>query len=375
MLLEEIREKLEELKDKYNYIKEILKPEDIKKEIETLDIEMGKPNFWNDTRKAQEIASRRNTLFEKLNKLENLEKRIQNIEEFIELLSIEYDEDTKKELEEEIKTLERDLSDLETESLLSEEYDHKNAILTLQAGSGGTEACDWAEMLLRMYLRWAEKKGFQIEIVDYQPDEEAGIKSATILVKGLNAYGYLKGEQGVHRLVRISPFDANKRRHTSFAAVSVVPEIGNEVKVEIKDDEIRIDTFRASGAGGQHVNTTDSAVRIVHLPTGITVTCQSERSQIQNRARAMEMLKAKLYQYELQKRREKQKELEGEKKEISWGSQIRSYVFQPYQMVKDLRTGFETGNIQAVMDGEIDDFIKSYLKWLIEKKRIKKDEG
>ncbi len=375
MLLEEIKENLEKIKDKYNYIKEILKPENIKKEIEKLDIEMGKPDFWNNQKKAQEIASRRNNLSEKLNKIEGIEKRIENIEEFLELLTLEYDEDTKKELEKELKDLEVEISNLETESLLSEEYDEKNAILTLQAGSGGTEACDWAEMLLRMYLRWAEKKGFQIEIVDYQPDEEAGIKSATILVKGLYAYGYLKGEQGVHRLVRISPFDANKRRHTSFAAVSVIPEIGNEVKIEIKDEDLRIDTFRASGAGGQHVNTTDSAVRIVHLPTGITVTCQSERSQIQNRAKAMEMLKAKLYQYELQKQKEKQKELEGEKKDITWGSQIRSYVFQPYQMVKDLRTGYETGNIQSVMDGEIDEFIKSYLKWQIENKRINSNEG
>jgi len=375
MLLEELRERLEEMKEKYNYIREILKPEDIKREIEKLDKEMGKPDFWSDTKKAQMIASRRNNLAEKLNKIESIEKKIDSIREFLELLSVDYDEDTKKEIEEDIKQLEKELSNLETESLLSEEYDEKNAILTLQAGSGGTEACDWAEMLLRMYLRWAEKKGFQVEIVDYQPDIEAGIKSATILIKGLNAYGYLKGEQGVHRLVRISPFDANKRRHTSFAAVSVIPEIGNEVKIDIKEEDLRIDTFRSSGAGGQHVNTTDSAVRIVHLPTGIVVTCQSERSQIQNRAKAMEMLKAKLYQYELQKQKEKQKELEGEKKDISWGSQIRSYVFQPYQLVKDLRTGYETGNIQAVIDGEIDEFIKSYLKWRIENKRINSYEG
>ena len=368
MLLEEIKENIEKIKEKYNYIKEIIKPEELKKEIEKLDMEMGKPDFWNDQKKAQEIASKRNSLYEKLNKVEAIENKISNIDEYIELLSIEQDEELKGEIEREIKQLEEELSKLETESLLSGEYDEKNAILTLQAGSGGTEACDWAEMLLRMYLRWAEKQGFQVEIVDYQPDEEAGIKSATVLIKGLNAYGYLKGEQGVHRLVRISPFDANKRRHTSFAAVSVIPEIGNEVKIEIKEEDLRIDTFRASGAGGQHVNTTDSAVRIVHLPTGITVNCQSERSQIQNRAKAMEMLKAKLYQYEMEKRKEKQKELEGEKKDISWGSQIRSYVFQPYQMVKDLRTGYETGNIQAVMDGEIDEFIKSYLKWKIENK-------
>ncbi len=276
---------------------------------------------------------------------------------------MEYDEETEKEIKDEIENLEKEINRLETASLLSGEYDFKNAILTLQAGSGGVEACDWTEMLLRMYLRWAEKNGFEIEMVDYQPDDVAGIKSATVIIKGPYAYGYLKGEQGVHRLVRISPFDANKRRHTSFSAVSVIPEIGEDVKVEIKEEDLRIDTFRASGAGGQHVNTTDSAVRIVHIPTGITVSCQSERSQIQNRAKAMQMLKARLYQYELEKQKEKQKELEGEKKDITWGSQIRSYVFQPYQMVKDLRTGYETGNIQAVMDGDIDGFIESYLKW------------
>ncbi|ACO04604.1 MAG TPA: peptide chain release factor 2 [Persephonella sp.] len=362
-MIMEFKEKLEQLENKFNNIKEILDPESLRGELFKLDQEMGRPDFWNDTKKAQEISSKRNAIANKIQEIESVEKKINDIKEFIELLELEYDKETEDEIKREIEALDKEITKLETASLLSEEYDMKNAIVTLQAGSGGVEACDWTEMLLRMYLRWAEKNGFDVEMVDYQPDDVAGIKSATFIVKGPYAYGYLKGEQGVHRLVRISPFDANKRRHTSFSAVSVIPEIGDEVKVEIKEEDLRIDTFRASGAGGQHVNTTDSAVRIVHIPTGITVSCQSERSQIQNRAKALQMLKAKLYQYELEKQKEKQKELEGEKKDISWGSQIRSYVFQPYQMVKDLRTGYETGNIQAVMDGDIDPFIESYLKW------------
>ena len=369
MILDSLKEKHQELSNKFENIKEILKPEAFEEELKKLDEEMGKPDFWNDQKRAQEISSRRTALANKLQEIKDVEKKLSDIRDYLELLEMEHDEETEKEVEKELKALEKEINRLETASLLSEEYDQKNAIVTLQAGSGGVEACDWTEMLLRMYLRWAEKNGFDIEMVDYQPDDVAGIKSATFIVKGPYAYGYLKGEQGVHRLVRISPFDANKRRHTSFSAVSVIPEIGDEVKVEIKEEDLRIDTFRASGAGGQHVNTTDSAVRIVHIPTGITVSCQSERSQIQNRAKAMQMLKAKLYQYELQKQKEKQKELEGEKKEITWGSQIRSYVFQPYQMVKDLRTGYETGNIQAVMDGEIDEFIESFLKWKASQKQ------
>ena len=362
-MIVELKEKLGELTNRFENIKEILRPAGLEEELSKLDNLMGQSDFWEDQKKAQEIASKRNSIANKLEEIKAVEKKLTDIDEYIQLLEMEYDEDTEKELEKELKVLEKEIDRLETASLLSGEYDFKNAILTLQAGSGGVEACDWTEMLLRMYLRWAEKNGFEIEMVDYQPDDVAGIKSATLIIKGPYAYGYLKGEQGVHRLVRISPFDSNKRRHTSFSAVSVIPEIGEDVKVEIKEEDLRIDTFRASGAGGQHVNTTDSAVRIVHIPTGITVSCQSERSQIQNRAKAMQMLKAKLYQYELEKQKEKQKELEGEKKDITWGSQIRSYVFHPYQMVKDLRTGHETGNIQAVMDGELDEFIESYLKW------------
>ncbi|WP_297889536.1 peptide chain release factor 2 [Sulfurihydrogenibium sp.] len=363
MVLEELKTKYEEVLNKWKNLKEILKPENLESEIKDLDEKMADPNFWNDPKKAQEISSRRNYLGEKLEEILKVNKKIQDLKDYIQLLEMEEDEGLFSEVEKELSGLEKELEKLEINSLLSDEMDSKNAILTLQAGSGGVEACDWTQMLMRMYLRWAEDKGFQVEIVDYQPDDVAGIKSATIIVKGPFAYGYLKGEQGVHRLVRISPFDANKRRHTSFAAVSVIPEIDEDIKVEINEEDLRIDTFRAGGAGGQHVNKTDSAVRITHIPTGIVVSCQSERSQLQNKLKAMNMLKAKLYQLELEKQKEKQKELEGEKKDITWGSQIRSYVFQPYQMVKDLRTGYETGNIEAVMDGEIDGFIESYLKW------------
>lgn len=363
MLVEDLKTKYEELKEKWNKLKEILKPEALEEELKELDNLMSDPNFWNDTKKAKEISSKRNYIGEKLNEIINLQKKIDDVNEYISILELEEDEELYKELEKELSNIEKEINRLEISRLLSDEMDYKNAILTVQAGSGGVEACDWTEMLLRMYLRWAEKKGYQVEIVDYQPDDVAGVKSATVIIKGPYAYGYLKGEQGVHRLVRISPFDANKRRHTSFSAVSVIPEIDEDIKIDINEDDLRIDTYRASGAGGQHVNKTDSAVRITHIPTGIVVSCQSERSQLQNKIKAMNMLKAKLYQLELEKRKELEKELQGEKKDITWGSQIRSYVFQPYQLVKDLRTGYETGNIEAVMNGEIDEFMESYLKW------------
>lgn len=363
MIVEDLKAKYEEIKEKWDKLKEILKLEALEEELKNLDSLMSDPNFWNDTKKAKEISSKRNYVGERLSEILNLQKKIDDVYEYISILELEEDEELYKELEKELSNIEKEISKLEISRLLSDEMDFKNAILTVQAGSGGVEACDWTEMLLRMYLRWAEKKGYQVEIVDYQPDDVAGVKSATVIIKGPYAYGYLKGEQGVHRLVRISPFDANKRRHTSFSAVSVIPEIDEDIKIEINEDELKIDTYRASGAGGQHVNKTDSAVRITHIPTGIVVACQSERSQLQNKIKALNMLKAKLYQLELEKRKELEKELQGEKKDITWGSQIRSYVFQPYQLVKDLRTGYETGNIEAVMDGEIDDFMESYLKW------------
>ncbi|MCL6616513.1 MAG: peptide chain release factor 2, partial [Anoxybacillus ayderensis] len=271
-------------------------------------------------------------------------------------------EELQKELVSEAKKLSKDFSEFELQLLLNEPYDKNNAILELHPGAGGTESQDWASMLLRMYTRWAEKKGYKVETLDYLQGEEAGIKSVTLLIKGHNAYGYLKAEKGVHRLVRISPFDASGRRHTSFVSCEVVPEFDDNIEIDVRPDEIKVDTYRSSGAGGQHVNTTDSAVRITHIPTGIVVTCQSERSQIKNREKAMNMLKAKLYQKKLEEQQAELAEIRGEQKEIGWGSQIRSYVFHPYSLVKDHRTNTEVGNVQAVMDGEIDVFIDAYLR-------------
>ncbi len=334
----------------------------MKRELSEIEKEMSSPNFWNDTQKAQKLSQERNRIEAQLNAFSSVEQKIDDSEVLIEMAEEEGDEELLKEAENNLKEVEKELNDLEVKKVLSGEYDKNNAIVTIHAGAGGTESCDWAEMLMRMYVRWAEKKGFEIEILDLQENEEAGIKSATLLIKGAYAYGLLKSEHGTHRLVRISPFDANARRHTSFSGVIVVPEIDDEVEIEIRDEDIRVDTYRASGAGGQHVNKTDSAVRITHIPTGIVVTCQSERSQIQNRQRAMKILKARLYELEMRKREEKIAEAKGEHKSIAWGNQIRSYIFQPYQLVKDHRTGVETSNVNAVMDGEIDQFIEAYLK-------------
>ena len=282
----------------------------------------------------------------------------------IEMVDEEEDRSMVKEIEKDIAHFEEDFEKLRIETLLSGEYDSCNAIMTLHAGTGGTEACDWVNMLYRMYTRWFQTKGFSVQVLDYLDGEEAGIKSATILVEGLNAYGLLKSESGVHRLVRVSPFDSSGRRHTSFASVEVMPEIGEEVEVEIRDEDLKVDTYRSSGAGGQHVNKTESAVRITHIPTGIVVACQNERSQIQNRAVAMRMLRSKLIEIKERANLEKIEDIKGELKEIAWGSQIRSYVFMPYTLVKDHRTGYESGNIGAVMDGDLDGFINAYLKAL-----------
>ena len=297
-----------------------------------------------------------------------LESKLTDAEVMAELLEEEYDEPSAQELKSEVEELERRVEELELKTLLNGKHDKSNAILSIHPGAGGTESQDWASMLLRMYQRWAERKGYKVEVLDLQPGDEAGIKSATLMISGDYAYGYLKAEAGVHRLVRISPFDANKRRHTSFASVSVIPEI-EEVEVEIREEDLRIDTFRAGGPGGQHVNRTDSAVRIVHIPTGITVQCQSERSQHRNRELAMKVLRARLYEYYERKRQEEIAKLRGEKKEISFGNQIRSYVFHPYKLVKDLRTGVETSNVEAVMDGEIDMFIEAYLRMMARRRK------
>lgn len=324
---------------------------------------MANATFWENKEKAQETVKKLKTLKEVTTPLKELQESFNDIMELTELIEKEHDEEFEEEIVSELKQFTRKLERFELRTMLSGPDDSRNAYLSIHAGAGGTESCDWASMLLRMYCRWAEKNGYSYELLEVLPGEEAGIKRVTTNIKGEWAYGYLKSEIGVHRLVRISPFDANHRRHTSFAAVDVTPEVDDAAEIEIKDEELRVDTYRASGAGGQHVNKTSSAVRLTHIPTGIVVQCQSERSQHQNRKLAMRMLKAKLHQL---REKEREKELAAaydEKGEIAWGNQIRSYVLQPYTLVKDLRTGKETGNAQAVLDGEIEDFMETYLKW------------
>ncbi|QYF85421.1 peptide chain release factor 2 [Brevibacterium sp. PAMC21349] len=327
-----------------------------------LENEMTHPDFWNDQQKAQTVINETNALKEQVNQLSDLNESYENLDLTYELVKEENDQELLAELEEEITVLAQKMNDFELQLLLSEEYDSKNAILELHPGAGGTESQDWGSMLLRMYTRWGEKRGFKVETLDYLPGDEAGIKSVTLIFKGHNAYGYLKAEKGVHRLVRISPFDSSGRRHTSFVSCEVMPEFDETINIEVRTEDLKIDTYRASGAGGQHINTTDSAVRITHLPTNTVVTCQNERSQIKNKAQAMNMLKAKLYQREIEQQQAELDEIRGEQKEIGWGSQIRSYVFHPYSMVKDHRTSAETGNLGAVMDGDIDMFIDAYLR-------------
>jgi peptide chain release factor 2 len=330
--------------------------------IAELDNIMSEPGFWNDQQTAQTVINEANELKEQVNQLSEMNDSYENLELTYELVKEESDAELQADLEVEIVELSKKMNEYELHLLLGEEYDKKNAILELHPGAGGTESQDWGSMLLRMYTRWAEKRGFKVETLDYLSGDEAGIKSVTLLIKGHNAYGYLKAEKGVHRLVRISPFDSSGRRHTSFVSCDIMPEFDDTIEIDIRTEDLKIDTYRASGAGGQHINTTDSAVRITHLPSGVVVTCQSERSQIKNRAQAMNMLKGKLYQREIEQQQADLDEIRGEKDEIGWGSQIRSYVFHPYSMVKDHRTSTETGNVQAVMDGDIDSFIDSYLR-------------
>lgn len=329
---------------------------------------MSAPDFWDDNQAAQAVINEMNLIKDKVTRMEELEQEYEDLEMMLELAKEEGEESLLPDLHKGVKSLSKGFSEFELDLLLNEAYDKNNAILELHPGAGGTESMDWASLLLRMYTRWSEDRGFKVEILDYLPGEEAGVKSVTLLIKGHNAYGYLKSEKGVHRLVRISPFDSSGRRHTSFVSCNVMPEIDDDVQIDIRDEDLKIDVYRSSGAGGQHVNTTDSAVRITHLPTNIVVTCQTERSQIKNRERAMKILKARLYEKELEERERKLAEIQGEQKEIGWGSQIRSYVFHPYSMVKDHRTNIEVGNIQAVMDGEIDGFIDGYLRMQMSKK-------
>jgi peptide chain release factor 2 len=323
---------------------------------------MSMPGFWENQEAAQKVINETNDLKEKASGYQELEAGHEDLELTLELVREEEDPDLQKELEENFLKIREKFNQYELEMLLNQPLDQNNALLELHPGAGGTESQDFASMLLRMYTRWAEAKGYSVETMDYLPGEEAGVKSVTLLIKGHNAYGYLKTEKGVHRLVRISPFDSSGRRHTSFVSCEVMPELEDSVEIEIRTEDLKIDTYRSTGAGGQHVNTTDSAVRITHLPTNTVVTCQSERSQIKNREHAMKMLKAKLYQLEIERKQAELAEIRGEQKEIGWGSQIRSYVFHPYSMVKDHRTNAETGNVQNVMDGELDMFIDAYLR-------------
>lgn len=329
------------------------------KELENKTLE---PNFWNDAKNSTQVLSEIKKIKGKCIKYRNIETELKNIEELTELVNLEPDEEIAKDILKSTKKIATEMERLEIDTLLSGKYDNNNAIITIHPGAGGTESQDWAEMLYRMYVRWVNKNNYEIKELDFLEGEEAGIKSVTFEVNGENAYGYLKGEMGVHRLVRISPFDSGGRRHTSFASLEVLPEITDDIEIDINQDDLRIDTYRASGAGGQHINKTSSAVRITHIPTNIVVACQSERSQIQNRETAMRMLKSKLLDLKEKEQKDKIEDLKGEQRDIAWGSQIRSYVFCPYTMVKDHRTNYEVGNVESVMDGNIDGFIESYLK-------------
>jgi peptide chain release factor 2 len=320
---------------------------------------MSSDGFWDDQEKAQEVSRRRSRFEKRIQTADSLKKKFDDIEVLLDFAR--EGEDVSGELPQLVAALDREMHEVEMTMKLSGEHDERDAIVSIHPGAGGTESQDWADMLLRMYLRYCERMGFATETLDYQAGEEAGIKSVTFMARGDYAYGYLKSEHGVHRLVRISPFDAAKRRHTSFASVYIYPDIDDTIEIEINDKDLRIDTFRSSGAGGQHVNVTDSAVRITHLPTGLVTTCQNERSQGRNRDTAMKMMRAKLYQIEVEKQKEAQALLEGEKREIGCGSQIRSYVLQPYQLIKDLRTGYEVGDPSRVLDGDLSGFVEAYL--------------
>ena len=334
----------------------------LEKELKELEEQTMQEGFWNDQKNSSKVLTEIKSRKSKVTKYKEIFSELENILELIELVKIEQDEALESEIISDSKKIYKEIENFELQTLLSGKYDSNNAILTLHPGAGGTESQDWAEMLYRMYSRWAVKNGYEVKELDFLEGDEAGIKSVTFEVNGENAYGYLKGEMGVHRLVRISPFDSGGRRHTSFASLEVIPEIEDDVDLYINPDDIKMDVYRASGAGGQHINKTSSAVRLTHIPTGIVVACQTQRSQIQNRENAMKMLKSKLLDLKERENKETIEELKGVQRDIAWGSQIRSYVFCPYTMVKDHRTNFETGNIEAVMNGEIDGFIEAYLK-------------
>lgn len=355
------KQKLLALEPTLKELEQALNIESARKELSELQIETEQEGFWNDVERSQRIAQKIKRLENKIKKYDHL---VSDWEDTLTLCEMAQEEDDASQLDEVAQgceTLEKEISERRLAALLTGEYDANNAILTFHAGAGGTEAQDWTEMLYRMYTRWAERHGFTYQLLDYEDGDEAGIKSASILIEGDNAYGYLKSENGVHRLVRVSPFDANARRQTSFSALEVMPEIEDDSEIEIRPEEIEMQVFRSSGAGGQHINKTSSAVRLIHIPTGVVVSCQTERSQFQNRDNCMKMLRAKLAEMKAQQHAEKISDIKGVQMKIEWGSQIRSYVFMPYTLAKDTRTGYEMGNIQAVMDGDIDGFINAYL--------------
>lgn len=360
-MLEDLKPILNDLGEKLDQMRISLEIPAKEEKIAELEYKMGEPSFWDDAAAAQKLNQELAALKGGVDTYKGLMAKYEDAETLYEMGIEEGDASMEADIRAELDLIAEGLETLQLEVLLSGDYDANDAILTLHAGAGGTEAQDWTQMLLRMYGRWAERHGFTVETADLQPGDEAGVKSATLFIKGHNAYGFLKSEKGVHRLVRISPFDSQARRHTSFSACDVMPEIDDAVEVPINMDDVRVDYYRASGAGGQHINKTSSAVRMTHEPTGIVVQCQNERSQLQNKEQCMKMLRAKLFELEQEKKEEEIAKLEGVQQKIEWGSQIRSYVFQPYTMVKDVRTNAETGNVQAVMDGEIDPFIRAYL--------------
>ncbi|WP_346222718.1 peptide chain release factor 2 [Lacticaseibacillus rhamnosus] len=368
MELSVMRNTLAAMRTKINQFRGSLDLDALNERISENEGRMAEPGFWDDSEAAQKVIDANNKLKEKHDRFYALENELEDLEAGLELLQDEPDPDLQHEEETKLKDLQEKLDQYEMQLLLNGPYDHNNAILEIHPGAGGTESQDWGSMLMRMYQRWADQNGFKVEVADYQPGDEAGIKSVTLLINGENAYGLLKSEKGVHRLVRISPFDSAGRRHTSFASVDVMPELDNSIEVDIRLEDIKMEVFRSSGAGGQHINKTSSAVRLIHLPTGIVTSSQAQRSQFQNKATAMAMLKAKLYQREEEAKKAKAKAIQGEQKDVAFGSQIRSYVFHPYTMVKDHRTNYETGNGQAVMDGDLNPFINAYLQWELAQK-------
>ena len=359
---EQLKQRLESNSDELHDLKDALGYNALCREIEELETKASAPDFWDNLENSQKILQRTGKLKNTVESYDNLCSSYEDLGVLIEMGDEEEDLSLVEEIETSLDEFENGLASLRLQTLLTGEYDKNNAILTFHAGAGGTEAMDWVSMLVRMYTRWTERHGFKTSMLDFLDGDEAGLKSATILIEGENAYGYLKSESGVHRLVRVSPFDSSGRRHTSFASLEVMPEITDDMNIEVREEDIKMDVFRSSGAGGQHINKTSSAVRLTHIPTGIVVACQNERSQFQNREQALRMLKSKLLEIKEREHLEKIEDIKGVQKDIAWGSQIRSYVFMPYTMAKDHRTGFESGNINAVMDGDLDGFINAYLK-------------